>query len=748
MAEETAAQVARRARDAALVTAARLARDDQHTAALLLREVERPALQRGWLAAAVEVIHGVPPPSLIAGHTAEIRALAFSGDGAWLATASDDRTVRVTPLDGGPAIVLEHPAGVLDVALSPDGRRIATVGADAQVRLWRREAPGSPQVLREPPSEPARVLFSGDGAQVAVAGHGSPVVWLADGTGEPRALACPEGLGPTSGAPVALAWSPDGRKLAAPCRAGVAVWSLADGSMAPIEVLGDVAALRFDGDGRRVAVLDTRGSGASWSVDGGGSVREEGRFGLLDVGFLGAAFVWAERPTEGPAVDAALLGPRGDGLFLTAEAGIELVRRSGETATLRGPAAQRAERREGARFPGAWSPDGELVAIVGADQVVRVWPAGGQRDPPVWRDASRRAARAEFRPDGAALLLLGRDGLREVRLDGGPARALERPGLEVSQAAYAPDGSQVAVVGASGEVLRWTPASGEVIVEQSLAASQDYDEVVWSPDGRSLAVVERAVQAWTLGGPARTLGCERSQVNRAAWSPDARWLALGCADGSLALRAAAGEGPVVLLPASDGGVLDVAWSPDGQRVAAAHWDAVARVWRRDGGGEPVVLRGHLDRVLSVAWSPDGRSLATAARDGTARLWSADGAPLGRLEVGARAALGARWSGDGRRVLVWASDGVARVFWADGADHPLTFPAFGGEVAQARWSPDGRRIAVAGRGGAALFLADVELADAWLNGHVRGCMSVESRVVTLGEDRGAAEAARAACEAGR
>src|SRR5262249_39187449 len=72
------------------------------------------------------------------GHTGEIGALAFSADGRRLASASFDRTVRGWDVEGGKcqAVLSGHTDKVYTVAFHPDGKRLATGGSGGAVWLW------------------------------------------------------------------------------------------------------------------------------------------------------------------------------------------------------------------------------------------------------------------------------------------------------------------------------------------------------------------------------------------------------------------------------------------------------------------------------------------------------------------------------------------------------------------------------------------------------------------------------------
>src|SRR5690606_2398559 len=135
-----------------------------------------------------------------------VTSVAFSEDGALLATGSADGRVRLSDTATGErrALVNAHNAIVTDVAFNPGGSIVASASVDGSVRLWNTSDGSGLAQLPGPASVVSRVMFSPDGTLLSATGsNGTVRVWNV-----PAAPQVAEPVQPTPTAPPAVEPTP------------------------------------------------------------------------------------------------------------------------------------------------------------------------------------------------------------------------------------------------------------------------------------------------------------------------------------------------------------------------------------------------------------------------------------------------------------------------------------------------------------------------------------------------------------
>jgi WD40 repeat protein len=581
------------------------------------------------------------------GESGEVDAVALSPDGSLLAAGGQDKTVHLwNTADGRQVAVLSgFTAPVRTVAFGPSGIVLAAGSADHTIRVWNVARHTILQVLTGGTGAIEDLAFDRSGTLLAGVSQDGQVRLWNPATGQPeQTLALPGAAGGTS-----VAFSPDGRTLAASDGQAVTLWDVTD--LAHPRIVStlagatrDLTTLAYSPNGTVIAGQETGGGVVLWNLGRGTRM-------LL----------------PGPGSGSRGLAFNGDGtILLTAD--YDLVRM---WATASGRLAGSVTRQvPGTSTALAYSSASGTLALGGFTGSVQLWQApippfagnaagvtglaiipgstsvlSGSSDGTLclWRANGSLVASWSLptRPDALAV---SRDGkLVAIAADDGTIGIRALPGLALTRSLHAPsaatdvafsaDGGLVAAA-AGATVTVWNTASGARLLSVTVIG-RSVDAIAFSPrgDGDLAAITSRGLVIIWDALTGRVVAQARTGTGRLsalAFSPDGRRLATA-ANGDITLwnpvnlrRLGAVAGPV-------GSVKTLALSPDGQVLASGENNGSILLWDMETRSIIATLTGSPGTVTALGFTPDGSVLISGSNSRRIIAWDLDPARVERAD---------------------------------------------------------------------------------------------------------------------
>ncbi|HEY7308928.1 MAG TPA: protein kinase [Gemmataceae bacterium] len=461
--------------------------------------------------------------------------------------------------------------GASHLCWSPDGRLLASTGGDHTVRLWELETAKELWSRKHPEARYVRTAFSPDGKTLAVDRHPSVIeflraedgkvltwfqgvgfvnemAWSSDsghfavGTVEGNlwllksAKTLPNIIPPTvpglanGSTLMSLAWSPDGKQLAAT--------TYAPGTRIVNPATGETSASLSDA-GRIIAWWPSK-----WLAAAGPetqlSLWQSGKRRILPAhksGWVGA-LAWSP--------DGKTLGDAG--------------RESGTLRLWDGETRQLQRQWEAGKWINelSWSPDGKLLAAG--------MGAGPQLQVKLWRTDTGKELRtiagfngAAWSPVGQTLALYSGHGANVQLVDGKTGElGLKLPMREIHGLAWSPDGKQLATAcpGGADDFWRlqlWDAATGEEVRRMERVCLSTFAALAWSPEGkRIVACASQTVQLWdAASGKSESVILPNPHFHGLMIRPDGRYRGNFKVDEGIAMVVQKEDGSTETLPPTE-----------------------------------------------------------------------------------------------------------------------------------------------------------------------------------------------------
>lgn len=600
---------------------------------------------RGWEWSYVDrLCHG--DLRVLRGHRDAVLAVAYAPDGASVATAGADGTVRVWKVADGSAVgVLQGHQGLVEaLVFSPDGTRLISAGHDA-IRAWDLAQGKTIWTARPDPTWPLCLAYNVGGTLVASGSEGGPVSLLDAATGT-LVRRCDGHYGYVHG----VTFSPDGKRFASGGRDGtVRVWESATGrSLAILRAhTHTVRSVAFSPDGERLASAAEDGILRIWPATGGVPRVLTGR-----TGYYGVAY-------HPDGTSLAIAAQDGTICVWDALAGRERQVLRGHTGKVNGL---------------AYSRDGTRLVSAGDDGMARLWDTAAVGGPRLLKGHVGTVPMLVYSPDGTDLTSSGQDATLRF-WDTATGKQVKEIHLQegwINGVAYSPDRTKMAATGGNGTLRLWDLAKGGP--PRLLKGHQSgMNDVAFRHDGKRLASVgsDGSVRVWDAetGDQVDVLNAPSGRVLCVAYNPKGPEMAWAGDEGEVHVWDMQRHIEIKTLAGNTRAVLSVAFNPDGTRLASAGADGTVRVWELATAAPPRVFRSHTNEVNRLAFSPDGRRLASAGDDGTVRLWDmARGGEVCVIKNRQVEVNSVAFSPDGTRLAFASVDGTIQIIdgrpWTD------------------------------------------------------------------------------------
>jgi WD40 repeat protein len=593
----------------------------------------------------LNTVHNVVASNTLGGHANSVNGVSFSPDGKMLASASDDKTVKLWDTSTGKEIktLTGHTDKVWGVSFSPDSKIIASASADKTVKLWDTSTHKVITTLTGHTNEVHRVSFSRNGKMLASASADNTVkLW---NTSTHKVI---KTLDEHTSEVWGVSFSPDGKMLAsASADNTVKLWDTSTHKVIKTldEHKGWVREVSFSDDGKMLASASDDKTVKLWDTPTHKVIKTlEHKDRVLGVSFspdskiLASASVdktlklWSTSTHQVIKILAEHTNEVWGSSFspdskILASASVDHTLKLWDTST--GTEEIKIQTGHRDEVSGViFSPDSKMLASASADYTVKLWDTSTKKEITTLTGHRDVVSGVSFSSNGKIIASASAD--NTVKLwntsTGTEITTLTGHKRKVWESSFSPNGKIIASASADNTVKLWDTSTHKVIT--TLTGHRDAVlGVSFSPNGKIIASAsaDNTVKLWDTSTHKviTTLTGHRDVVSGVSFSPDGKILTSASDDRTVKLWDTSTKKEITTLTGHRSEVHTVNFSPDGKILASASADKTVKLWDTSTKKEIKTLTGHRDAVWGVSFSPNGKMLASASADNTVKLWRWD-----------------------------------------------------------------------------------------------------------------------------
>jgi WD40 repeat protein len=547
------------------------------------------------------------------GHTDIIRSMAYSPNGRYIATGSNDAFIKIW--DAASCKLLKNlnvNGNVNSICFSPDGKYLLATISDSTVMLWDFISGALIHRLKGHRDEAEIAVFSpDDGTYILTASRDSAAILWDAATG--TMLFSFENIMPFYQMNY---FSPDGKHIiTAGADNSLKVWETATGKL--VRSIGkfyqSVEYAAYSPDGKTIVTTANESPAIIWNAETGDTSV------MLGEEWYGASF--------------ANFSPDGKKIVTVNSSYKTLVF---DVAT--GQMEQVIEDTTGYIESVSFSPKclddrtgGRYMLFLNSKDIATLYETSGCKVVYSIPGVGERTRHVAFSPDGKEILI-------------------------------SVDNSFDIWGAATGKHLRKPTASGSMLISAT-----------YSPDGKYIATVSFDKKLTVTDAESgRLLYCRYNIMpflRVATFSPDGKFLAAGCTDSTAVIWETSTGNEFHIFKGHTDAVFGVQFSPagvgdpqGGKYIVTAGADSCAILWETATGKKLKVLDKQAGALLSAKFSPDAKTIIISGRDSIASLWDvATGKILNKLVGHHGSIYTSAFSYDGNYIVTAGLDRTA-ILW--------------------------------------------------------------------------------------